>query len=277
MNNYYYLVAGLPEISLDDTKLSLGYIDYMDELLSALSKKDEALLRYFRMTYENRNLLAWLKDKDAKLHPLGQLTAEDFDEQWQMMDYEDRAALAGVPAYFLPFMRDLRDGQIAAGQEENHLTALFYAYTQQASNAFVRSWFEFQWNLNNVQIALSCRKYGMDMESQLVGDNEVVQALRSSSARDFNLSGIFPLIEEVMRLLDESDLLLKEKKIDRIQWNYLDELCTEYYFSIEVLLAYLIKLQSLERWLTLDAKQGEEIFRQLIQTMKENAQKKENN
>lgn len=269
MNNYYYLVAGLPEINLDDAKLSLGYMDYVDELMDSLAKEDAALLAYFRMSYENRNLLTWLKDKDAALHPLGQLTAEDFDQQWQMIDYEDKAPLPGIPVYFLPFMRDWRDGLIAKGREEHVLTAMFYEYTQASSNLFVRRWFEFQWNLNNVQTAVSCRKYDMDIESQLVGDNEVAQALRTSSARDFNLNGIFPAIESILRMSDESDLLLKEKKIDRIQWDFLDELCTDYYFSIEVLLAYLIKLQSVERWLKLDAEKGEEIFRQLIQSMKE--------
>lgn len=269
MNNYYYLVAGLPEINLDDAKLSLSYVEYVDELMDALAKEDAALLRFFRMSYENRNLLAWLQDKEAALHPLGRLTAEDFDEQWQMIDYEDKAALPGIPAYFLPFMRDYRDGMIPKGREENYLSALFFEATQQSGNAFVRSWFEFQWNLNNVQTAVNCRKYGMDIESQIVGDNEVAQALRSSSARDFNLSGVFPAIESILRMSEESDLLLKEKKIDRIQWDFLDELCTNYYFSIEVLLAYLIKLQSVERWLALDAQKGEEIFRQLILSMKE--------
>ena len=93
MNNYYYLVAGLPEINLDDAKLSVGYVEYVDELMQALAKEDAALLRYFRMTYENRNLLTWLKDKEAELHPLGMLSADDFNEQWQLLDYEDKDPL----------------------------------------------------------------------------------------------------------------------------------------------------------------------------------------
>ncbi len=272
MNSYYYLVAGLPDISLEDSKLTLGYMDYMSELMTSLAKADAGLLAYFRMPYENRNLLSWLRDKEAPFHPLGQLTAEDFEQLWESLDYEDHKLQSGVPAYFPEFLCEWRDQQIPAGREEARLTALFYEHTQQASNSFVRQWFEFQWNLNNLQTALACRKYGLDLENQLVGDNEVAHALRTSSARDFNLGGLFPTVEAVLRLADESDLLQKEKKIDRIQWDFLDNLCTGYYFSIEVLLAYLIKLQSLERWLKLDAKQGEEIFRHLIVSMKENVQ-----
>ena len=73
MSQYYYLVSGLPDISPDDAKLSLGYTDYLDELMQSLSRHDAHLLSYFRMDYENRNLLAWLKDKEAPLHPLGLL------------------------------------------------------------------------------------------------------------------------------------------------------------------------------------------------------------
>lgn len=274
MNNYYYLVAGLPEVNLDDTKVSLRYTEYMQELMDTLAREDEALLRYFRLCYENRNLLSWLRDNEAELHPLGMLTADDFKAQWEMLDYEDKPALPGLPDYMLAFMRDYRDALVPKGQEENYLSAMYYAYALQSKNAFVRAWFEFQWNLNNVLTAVSCRKYGMDIASQLVGDNEIVQALRGSTARDFGLSGVFPPMESILRMSDDNDLLLKEKKLDRIQWDYLDELCTDYYFSVEVLLAYLVKLQSVERWLQLNAQKGEEIFRQLLMSMKEKAEMK---
>lgn len=272
MSQYYYLVSGLPDISPDDAKLSLGYTDYLDELMQSLSRHDAHLLSYFRMDYENRNLLAWLKDKEAALHPLGQLTAEDFQEQLQLIDFEERGPLPGVPPYFLTFLRERAEGLIAEGQEENRLTALFYEYVSHCSNAFVREWFAFSQTLNNLLLALSCRKYGWDVESQLVGDSEIVQQLRTSTARDFGLSQLFPQTEAVLRLSEEEDLLEREKKTDRIKWDFLDELSSTCYFSVEVLLVYLIKLQSLERWMELDPRSGEEKFRALIASMKSTVQ-----
>ena len=53
------------------------------------------------------------------------------------------------------------------------LTALFHEHVSHCSNAFVREWFAFSQNLNNLLLALSCRKYGWDVESQLVGDSEI--------------------------------------------------------------------------------------------------------
>lgn len=275
MSQYYYLVSGLPDITPEDAKLPLGYTDYLGQLMESLSRHDRGLLSYFRMGYEMRNLLRWLRDREAPLHPLGQLTKEDFYEQLQLIDFEERSPLPGVPAFFLNFLRERSEGLIAEGQEENRLTALFYEHARCCSNGFVRNWFTFEQTLNNLLIALSCRKYGWDVESQLIGDTEIEQQLRSSTARDFGLGQIFPQTETVIRLSEEEDLLEKEKRIDRIKWDYLDELCSTCYFSVEVLLSYLVKIQSLERWIELDPRSGEEKFRSLIASMKSSVQHKE--
>lgn len=268
-SQYYYLVAGLPEISSDDTKANLSYVEYLQELMQAISRSDNALLSYFRMPYENRNLLAWQKNKDAELHPLGNLQAEDFQEQYQMIDYEDQPALPGVPPYFLDYLREKEAAVIAEGEDENRLTALYYDYAAHCPNTFVREWLAFEKNLRNVLTAINCRKYQMDILPHLVGEDELTQSLATSTARDFNISSMFPSMDAILRICEEDNLLEREKQIDRLQWNYLDELCTSCYFSIEVLLSYLVKLQSLERWIQLDPKAGEEKFRALIQSMKQ--------
>ncbi len=270
MSKYYYLVTGLPDITADDGKLSMGYEECLSQLMQALTASDRRLAGYFRMTYDNRNLLAWLRDKEAAFHPLGSISAEQFQEQLSEADYDDRKPLPGVPAYMLLFLKERIEGLIPEGGEENRLTALFYEFAAQAPNAMVRNWFAFEQNLNNIQLALNCRKYGLDVEGQLVGDNEICQALANSTARDFNLSQVFPQMDSLLRISEEPDLLEREKKIDRLKWAYLDELCESCHFSVELLLAYLVKLQSLERWIALDARTGEEKFRSLIASLKEN-------
>lgn len=268
MSQYYYMVAGLPDISSEDAKLSLGYVEYLEALMTALSDKDAALLRYFRMAYDNQSLMAWLHDKTAELHPLASVTPELLNEQMQLLEFDDQPPLRGVPAYFPTFMREWRDG-IPAGTEENRLSALFYDCVKACPNAFVREWFAFEQNLNNAQVALSCRKYGIELAGQIVGDNEVAQSLRSSSLRDFGIGNIFPQMESLMHLNNETDLIEKEKHVDELVWAFLDDQCTFHYFSVEPLLAYLIKLQRIERWMKLDPKTGEAKFRALVYSMKE--------
>jgi hypothetical protein len=75
-------------------------------------------------------------------------------------------------------------------------------------------------------------------------------------------------MDKLLNLAEEENLLEREKMIDRFKWDYLDEQTVFYYFSVEVLLAFLIKLKSLERWMLLDPKTGEEIFRTLVSSLR---------
>ena len=47
MTNYYCLVAGLPDISLEDGKLSYTISDFRAESYGDLSAKDQALIDLF--------------------------------------------------------------------------------------------------------------------------------------------------------------------------------------------------------------------------------------
>ncbi len=268
MSQYHYLVAGLPDISMDDSKLQLSYTTFMEELLRAFPGRDADLLRLFRLDYDNDNLLAWINNKEAEFHPLGVISPEELKEQTELLDYDERAPLRGIPTYFLTFMREWKSELLEAGKEKKRLTELYYEYVMQVSNVFVREWFEFELNLNNILTALNCRKYNLPVAGQIIGNNTVAESLKISTVRDFNVSGLFSKMDNLLNLADEENLLEREKMIDRIKWDYLDEHSVKYYFSVEVLLTFLIKLKSLERWLSLDPKAGEENFRSLVSSLR---------
>ena len=60
MSNYYYLVAGLPSVSLDDGKLSYTVENFKSELYPSLSDKDKKLIDLFYLKFDNINLLKLL-------------------------------------------------------------------------------------------------------------------------------------------------------------------------------------------------------------------------
>jgi vacuolar-type H+-ATPase subunit C/Vma6 len=253
---------------MDDSKLQLSYTTFMEELLRAFPGRDADLLRLFRLDYDNDNLLAWINNKEAEFHPLGVISPEELKEQTELLDYDERAPLRGIPTYFLTFMREWKSELLEAGKEKKRLTELYYEYVMQVSNVFVREWFEFELNLNNILTALNCRKYNLPVAGQIIGNNTVAESLKISTVRDFNVSGLFSKMDNLLNLADEENLLEREKMIDRIKWDYLDEHSVKYYFSVEVLLTFLIKLKSLERWLSLDPKAGEENFRSLVSSLR---------
>ena len=52
MSKYYYLVAGLPELTLEDSKLSYTLADFKTELYPALSEDDKKLIDLFYLQFD---------------------------------------------------------------------------------------------------------------------------------------------------------------------------------------------------------------------------------
>ncbi|MGL4805469.1 MAG: DUF2764 family protein, partial [Bacteroidales bacterium] len=63
MRNYYCLVAGLPDITIDDTKLSYTIDQFYNEIKEDLHPDDLNLIRLYLLSIDNRNLLTYLQDK----------------------------------------------------------------------------------------------------------------------------------------------------------------------------------------------------------------------
>ena len=129
-------------------------------------------------------------------------------------------------------------------------------------------WFELNLNINNMLTAITCRKHGLDKAEYIVGDNEVAEALRTSNARDFGLSDEVEYLPELQRIAEESDLMVREKKIDLLKWKWLEEQTFFKTFDIESVYAYLLKLEMIERWVTLDKETGDKTFREIVGAMK---------
>lgn len=82
---------------------------------------------------------------------------------------------------------------------EDRLAALYYAYAMESRNQFVSSWFGFNLTLNNILVALTARKFKLDIAPLIVGDTEVCEALRTSNARDFGLGTEVDYLEQLVK------------------------------------------------------------------------------
>ena len=71
MSKYYYLIAGLPELALEDNKLNFTIDSFKAELYPELSKRDKKLIDLYYLQYDNQNLLALISDKEAALEREG--------------------------------------------------------------------------------------------------------------------------------------------------------------------------------------------------------------
>lgn len=272
MSAYYYLVAGLPDISLEDGKLSYTISDFRAESYGDLSAKDQALIDLFYLKYDHADLLSLLKDKDAVTQGKGNFSSEDLLQLIASVK-EGEKPDAKFPSYLYDFIAQyLALPADELYKAENLLASAYYAYAMKSKNPFIASWFEFNLNINNILAAFAARKYKMNVAEVIVGDTEVCVMLRTSNARDFGLSETLDYFEPLQRLVETDDLVEREKKVDQLKWKWLEDASFFHYFTVERLFVFLLQLEMIERWVLLDKEKGSELFRQMIQNLKDEVQ-----
>ena len=208
MTNYYCLVTGLPELSLEDGKLSYTVANFKTEIYPELSKSDKKLVDLFYLKYDNQNLLALLKDKEAVVdESLGNYSADELLGVIASFK-EETAPDKKFPSYFYEFSElYLNTPEEERFGIEDKLHGFYYHYAMKCGNKFVSDWFELNLNVNNILAAMAARKYKMDVTKVSVGSNFVAEALRSSNARDFGLADDLEYFEQLTRINDTVDLV----------------------------------------------------------------------
>ena len=270
---YYYLVAGLPELTLEDSKLSYTVADFKAELYPDLSDEDRRLIDLFYLKFDNANVLKLLKDKDAAIDPRGNYSAEELAEFISSLKEGDEIADAVFPSYLSTFISEYFN--VTAEDDflhEDRLAALYYEYAMKCKNKFVSSWFAYNLTMNNILVALTARKFKMDIAPLIVGDTEVCEALRTSGARDFGLTGEVDFLDQLVKISETEELVEREKKIDQLRWNWMEEATFFNYFTVERLFVFLLQLEMIERWISLDKEKGNQLFRSIIATLKDEVQ-----
>ena len=273
MTNYYCLVTGLPELSLEDGKLSYTVANFKTDIYPVLSKSDKKLVDLFYLQFDNRNLLTLLKDMEASVDSsLGNYSADDLLAV--ISSFKGKTAPdKKFPSYFYEFVSLYLNTPVEErlGMEDK-LYGYYYDYAMKCGNSFVSAWFELNLDVNNILAAMAARKYKMEVAKVPVGSNWVADVLRKSNARDFGLADELEYFDQLVRINDTVDLVDREKKIDLMKWNWMEENTFFNYFTIEKIFVFLMKLEMIERWISLDKEKGNEMFRQLIGQLKNEVQ-----
>lgn len=273
MNKYYYLVAGLPELALEDSKLSYTVADFKTEIYPSLSSSDQKLIDLFYLKFDNANVLKLLEDKEAGIDKRGNFSQDELNEYIAVIKEGGTVNSKEFPDYLSAFITDYFTAPAESeGLMEDHLAALYYDYAMKSENKFISSWFEFNLTINNILLAFTARKYKWDVAQNIVGNTEVCEALRTSGARDFGLSGEVDFFDQLVKINETSELVEREKKLDSLRWNWMEEVTFFDYFTIERLFVFLLQLEMIERWISLDKEKGNQLFRSIIDSLKNEVQ-----
>ena len=267
--SYYYLVAGLPDIILDESKNVPPYDEAMADLAGLMHPEDAEMLRFLRFHYDNANLARLLTESEGEFDTRGNFGPEELADEARSPER--------LPAYAVEFLEMRKEGReaVAGYTVHDQLTWLFMDAAAAHPNAFIRDWFGFECDLRNVLAALALRHgaetaggdYRSALGSAIIGHRDVAEQVMRSTAPDFGIGSMASWAERVLSLsLD--DLTARERSLDDLRWDMLDQLTTFTYFQVETVLAFCVKLALVHRWMSLDAEEGRKRFETLIEEMR---------
>lgn len=269
MANYYCLMAGLPDVKLSDVRPQYSILQLKEELAEVIESKDEKLLYYFFLRFDCENLVRLLADPDAEIDPRGNLSREQ-QEDLIRSAREMNFNVHRYPTFMSIFAREYAYNSGRPDWFARDVIMLaYYEYARTCPNEMMAEWYQLNLDIQNILTALIARRQGWQLSKYIVGSGEVVETiLEHANAHDFDLGLEFDYVKDLMRCADTEDPVEKERQIDALRWNWLEEKTFMEPFDINAVFSYLARTEMLERWALLDPQQGRERFTQIIENLR---------
>ena len=269
MANYYCLMAGLPDIQLSDAKPQLNLLQLKEELAPVIDPKDEQLLYYYFLRFDCENLVRLLANPEADIDERGNLSREQYEDLMRSAR-EINFNVHRYPAFMSVFAREYAYNSGKADWfARDAMMLAYYEYARQVPNTMMAKWYQLNLDIQNILTALIARKQGWQISNYVQGGGPVVEAiLEHANQHDFDLAGDFEYVKELMHCADTEDPVEKERQIDALRWNWLEEQTFLEPFDINALFSYLACPEMLERWALLDVEQGKARFTEIIENLR---------
>ena len=195
MNNYVYIIAGLPDFTPDWKQGEKSIDDYLDQVKELLSAKDNAVLDFIMKGFDKEQLgLEFYKEAFA--HRLG----------------------------------------------------------------FIREFFRFDFDVRNQKVRYLNHALGRDAEKDVlkITDPEAEENGIEQEEPEFKES------EKLQAILEKNDILSRERGIDDLYWDKIDELTLFDYLNFDRIMGVIVKMMIIRRWLVLDEQTGREMFKKVV-------------
>ena len=249
-HRYYFVVASLPELHFGEPP-PLRMRDFLDAYGTEV-REDRPLVDVILLRNDVRNLKTLLQGKGGG----------DTEESWVEPSVYSRQELEeavsrgeGLPSFMNEYVAACRR-EDAAPPPPAMLDRGYLRYGASRTNEFLRKIFTFEIQLRNVVAGMRARRLGADVLSWVEADEGDLFRLKMSenrSAPDFGLLGEAPWIAPLLQSFEKDDPALVERSMDAVRFARIEEETDLMDFQTEVILAYLMKLQILERWAAFDA------------------------
>lgn len=128
----------------------------------------------------------------------------------------------------------------------------FYLEALSHSDRFIREYFAFDLELRNAKVRYINRALGRDPMQDIV---------LMDLSEDAELPEPDPEMDAVF---EADDLIRRERQMDDFIWEKVETLTLKELFTMDRILAFIVKLRIVDRWLKLDEQTGREMFRKLV-------------
>lgn len=271
--HYYCFVSGLADLVFDSGKNHPDLGEFREELKANLHPRDYYLVSLLFLPYDNKNLVIFLEgNKDEWADP-GNFSHEDFDEQMRIL----RSVLKGkdiLPDYMVRVMSEWINSEevIPTVEIRKKLADGYTSLSLNSGNRFLEKWVRFDTDLNNIFIFLNAKSLDVEADKYLIGEDVFAGELSDlyRSGKDFHIPVEPDYASEIFKIATESEFIEKERRTDMARWAYIDSITFFEYFTIDLILGYLIKFFIVKRWEKLDAETGKEMLKKLVEDIESN-------
>jgi Protein of unknown function (DUF2764) len=253
--NYYFLASILPDLQIGIPP-EIDFRQFTFLLDTNLSKNDDERIRVIRRYYDIQNIRSfWRKEPQSYRGNHDEVALEDA-----------LLTQSALPSYVFDFMQEY-DSVTDRLHHFAFLIASYFKTEIENTDGFLHEYLIFQRELRLVLTALRSKKLGRDLLVELQyedpDDDLVMQIIAQKDAKNYeppeNFSELKPLFDEH----SEQPLEL-HKALVEFQFQKVDELLGIDFFTINRILAYLVKLIFVEKWLELDKKKGMQLVDTIV-------------
>lgn len=247
---YFYLISGLPDISIQNEHLPFSAKAFLEDLKNKIAKEDFNLVCMLYYPKDNRNLLNILFNKNEKMQPEGCYSLSELKK-----GVEGNMMLPGYMKNFITAFKENKN-HFTEAEWETELTEAYFKTVTKTENNFLNHWMEFELNLKNLLLLLSNRKQPLLFSEIFIEANETTAMMKENPSADFSTQPSIDFMNQAVQIIETENLIEREKKISALRWKKLEEMTFFNYFTVEAILSFIIKLMIIERWTML--KQGQE-------------------
>ena len=148
---------------------------------------------------------------------------------------------------------------VEMGFDKDQIGFDFYKQAESHKNKFIREFFMFDLNVRNQKVRYLNSALSRDADKDVI-------SLYVPSENDIEEPEAPEFKEEhkLQTILEGKDILARERAIDDLYWDKIDELTLWHQLDLDAILGVIVKMHIILRWLRLDENTGREMFRRLV-------------